>query len=76
MTKKSNRRDPLLSDLLPALERALRTGHTIATLADEAEVSIATLYFWRSGYVTQPRAETLRRVGKTVGLNLQWGRAR
>lgn len=45
-------------------------------LAEAAQVSIGTLYLWKSGVTTRPRIDTLTKVARIMGYDLVLRRRR
>jgi predicted transcriptional regulator len=46
-------------------------GHQLVDLADKAEVSYSTLYFWLDGKTQRPRLDTLSKVAKAMGYGIE-----
>lgn len=63
-------RDQLFLDLVAELQ-----GYDLTTVADAAEVSYSTLWNWLYGPTVSPRLNTLIKVGKAIGMSLEWKRS-
>lgn len=69
--KQQRKQHKLLIKLLAKMQE-----YNYEWLAKRSGVSIATLYNWDRGDVYAPRISTMEKVGKVVGMELEWGESR
>lgn len=63
-------RDALFLDLVTELQ-----GYDLTSVANAAEVSYSTPWNWLYGPTVSPRLNTLIKVGKAIGMSLEWKRS-
>lgn len=70
MKSKSKKQQYKLFENLKS-ELRLYTGSALSGLADDANVSLSTLYFWMDGTTGSPRLGTLVKVAGAMGLDIE-----